>query len=357
MLKTRWELTSLTIALAGMAGAGLSSGTRATASLSAQVSQPAASPEVIIYHAGSLTPAFDLMEIAFAKATGIHVNHRGMGSVEAARRITFGKEPCDIYASADYRTIDAFLKPTYADYNLLFAQGGMVLTYTTASRNAASIADPNGPAFRPPASIPNAVPNWYTYLTQPGVKIGGSDPSADPGGYRALMVMQLAQYFYGSSTLYQDLFRNHMIVGSADTLGVAYDYQFAYEHMARASAAKDPSFRYVRLPPEIDLSSPAKAAYYGQSVVSIAGLASTDPFYEMRGTRAMFGLTVLKNAPNRESAIRFLQFMLSAKPGEGVALQTSSGPDPITTNGPAWVSLDDYGKVPASLIPLVRVRP
>jgi molybdate/tungstate transport system substrate-binding protein len=148
-----------------------------------------------------------------------------------------------------------------------------------------------------------------------------------------------------------------MIVGSADTLGVAYDYQFAYEHMARASAAKDASFRYVRLPPEIDLSSPAKAAYYGQAVVSIAGLASTDPFYEMRGTRAMLGLTVLKDAPNRESAIRFLQFMLSAKPGEGVALQTSSGPDPIATNGPAWVSLDDCGKVPGSLIPLVSVRP
>jgi molybdate/tungstate transport system substrate-binding protein len=357
MSKTLRQLASLTIALTALLSGGFSSGQGSAASLSAQASQPAASPEVIIYHAGSLTAAFDGMEDAFAKATGIRVNHRGMGSVEAARRVTIGKEPCDIYASADYMTIDAFLKPAYADFNLLFAQGGVVLTYTTDSRNAASIADPGGPAFAPPASVPNAVANWHTYLTQPGVKIGGSDPSADPGGYRALMAMQLAQYFYGMPTLYQDLFRNHMITGSADRLGVTYDYQFSYEHSARASAVKDPRFRFVRLPPEIDLSSPAKAAYYGQAVVSIAGLASTDPLYAMRGTRVVFGLTVLKNAPNREAAIRFLQFMLSTKPGEGVALQAASGPDPLAPNGPAWVSLDDYGKLPGSLTPLVRVRP
>jgi ABC-type molybdate transport system substrate-binding protein len=74
MSRTRWRTTSLAIALAGMAGAGLSSGTGAAASLSTQASQPAVSPEVIIYHAGSLTAAFNLMGIAFAKATGIRVN-------------------------------------------------------------------------------------------------------------------------------------------------------------------------------------------------------------------------------------------------------------------------------------------
>jgi molybdate/tungstate transport system substrate-binding protein len=280
-----------------------------------------------------------------------------MGAVEAARRVTVGKEPCDIYAGADYTIIDAFLKPAYADYNVLFAQSGMVLTYTTDSRNAASIADPAGPAFAPPASVPNAMANWYTSLTQPGVRIGGSNPSNDPGGYRALMVMQLAQYFYGLPTLYQDLFRNHMIAGPNDRLGATYDYGFSYEHSARASAARDPKFRYVRLPPAVDLSSPAKAAYYGQAVVSIAGFASTDPWYMMRGTRAIFGLTVLKNAPNKEAAIRFLQFMLSTQPGEGVAIQTASGAEPINPNGPAVTSLDDYLKLPDSLKPLVKIRP
>ena len=184
--------------------------------------QPASAGEIIIYHAGSLNAAFDDLVQAFTRKTGLRATHKGMGSVEAARRATIGKEPCDIYASADYMTIDALLKPVYADYSVLFAQSQMVLTYTTESRNAASIADPAGPAFAPPTSIPRAAANWYTYLVQPGVKIAGSDPSADPGGYRALMVMQLAQSFYGVPSLYQQLLKNHMIFGPSDKLGATY---------------------------------------------------------------------------------------------------------------------------------------
>jgi ABC-type glycerol-3-phosphate transport system substrate-binding protein len=101
----------------------------------------------------------------------------------------------------------------------------------------------------------------------------------------------------------------------------------------------------------------SKAAYYRQAVVTITGLASTDPSYPMQGTRTIWGLTVLKSSPNRERAIRFLQFMFSTKPDEGVALQTLSGPDPISPNGPAVTSLDDHWKLPDPLKPLVRIRP
>jgi molybdate/tungstate transport system substrate-binding protein len=356
MFKTTLQFTIFATVLSTFGIAGINCENSPFVFRSALAADSGASKEVIIYHAGSLTAAFDNMVGPFSGATGTHVTHKGMGSVEAARRVTVGKEPCDIYASADYMAIDAFFKPTYADYNILFGQGGMVLGYTTDSKNAASIADPAGPVFNPPASVPNAVVNWYTYLTQAGVKIGGSDPSADPGGYRALMVMQLAQYYYAIPTLYQDLFRYHMITSPTDKLGTTYDYQLTYEHSAKA-AAKDPKYRYVKLPSEIDLSNPAKAAYYRQAVATIAGLASTDPSYAMQGTRVTWGLTVLKNAPNKEAAIRFLQFMLSTKLGEGVALQTLAGPDPISPNGPAVVSLDEYWKLPDSLKPLVKVRP
>jgi molybdate/tungstate transport system substrate-binding protein len=310
--------------------------------------------EVVIYHAGSLNAAFDDLTRAFTKKTGIPASHKGMGSVEAARRTTIGKEPCDIYASADYMTIDALLKPVYADYSVLFAQSRMVLTYTTDSRNAASIADPSGPAFAPPTSVPNAAANWYTYLAQPGVKIAGSDPSADPGGYRALMVMQLAEPFYRVPTLYEQLHKNHMIYGSNDKLGTNYDYGFAYEHSARASARSDPKFRYVMLPSSIDLSDPARAADYGRAEVTIAGLAPGDPSYVMRGTRAIFGLTILKSSTNKEGAVRFLQFMFSTEPSEGVAVQRASGAEPIN---PPMASSGDYDKLPPALRAAVMVRP
>jgi molybdate/tungstate transport system substrate-binding protein len=349
--------TVLAIALAWLPSASAGLVARSPATPAAPAAQPAVPGEVIVYHAGSLNAMFDNMAAVFGKATGLHVTHRGMGAVEAARRATVGNEPCDIYAGADYVIIDAWLKPAYADYAIAFAQSAMVLTYTTTSRNAASMADPAGPVFAPPASVPNAAANWYSFLTQSGVRIGGSDPSLDPGGYRALMVLQLAQSFYRLPTLYQDLHKNYAVNGPKDQLGSTVDYQFSYEHSAKAAAARDPNFRYVKLPPEIDLSSPAHEARYTQAVVTIAGLTSTDPPYAMRGTRALFGLTLLKNAPNREGAIRFLQFMLSPRPGEGVAIQTTSGPEPISPNGPAVVTRDDYPKVPGALAPLVRIRP
>jgi hypothetical protein len=71
----------------------------------------------------------------------------------------------------------------------------------------------------------------------------------------------------------------------------------------------------------------------------------------------LFGLTLLKNASNRDAAIRFLQFRLSTRPGEGVAIQTASGPEPISPNRPATVSMDDFAKLPGELVPLVKVRP
>jgi molybdate/tungstate transport system substrate-binding protein len=161
--------------------------------------------------------------------------------------------------------------------------------------------------------------------------------------------------FYGPPGLYDDLHKNYAVNGPKDRLGETVDYQFAYEHSARASAARDPNFRYVKLPPEIDLSSPAHATRYRQAVVPIAGFTPTDPTFQMRGTRALFGLTLLKNARNREAAIRFLQFMLSPRPGEGVEIQRASGPEPIAPDGPAVTSKDDYKKLPAALAPLVKI--
>jgi molybdate/tungstate transport system substrate-binding protein len=345
----------LATAVAWLSILGAESTAYSQATLPAPAAQPTASAEVIVYHAGSLNAMFDQQAAAFLKASGIRVTHRGMGAVEAARRATVGKEPCDIYAGADYVIIDAWLKPTYADHTIAFGQSAMVLTYTTTSKNAASIADPAGPPFAPPGSVPNAAPKWYAALTQPGVRIGGSDPSLDPGGYRALMVLQLAQSFYRLPTLYQDLLKNHAVNGPKDRLGETVDYQFAYEHSAKASAARDPNFRYVKLPPEIDLSSPAHATRYNQAVVPITGFTPTDPAFPMRGTRALFGLTLLKNAPNREAAVRFLEFMLSTRPGEGGAIQAASGPDLIAPNGPAAVSREDYARLPAALAPLVKI--
>ena len=106
-------------------------------STSAQQPPPAAS-QLIIYHAGSLTAAFNKIEAAFtAEHPEITIVDKFGGSINLARQVTVGGEPADLYASADYEDIDLLLKPKWANYTIRFAQGAMVLVY--------KIDDPNPP--------------------------------------------------------------------------------------------------------------------------------------------------------------------------------------------------------------------
>jgi tungstate ABC transporter binding protein WtpA len=166
----------------------------------AQTACAPGSPQLIVCHAGSLTAAFSQVEKLFTERTGICVVDAAAGSVDVARRVTAGREPCDIYASADDKDIDVLLKPAgYADYTITFAQGAMVLAYSTASRNASTIVVPNI-AFNPPPQIPPVAEDSYTQLIQSGVVIAGSNPFLDPSGYRADLMFQLAERRYKGRT-------------------------------------------------------------------------------------------------------------------------------------------------------------
>ena len=318
----------------------------------------ASNQQLIIYRAGSLTNAFKPLEEVFTCQTGIHVKDVAMGSVDAGRQITAGGQACDLYAPADYLDIDLFMKPAgYANFNIVFAGGKMVLAYSAsglAAKKLPPIAEPGGPPFHPPDSIPSAAPKWYEILTMPGVAIGGGNPFLDPGAYRAPLIFQLAQEYYKVPNLYNNLLE-HLVIPAPDSgavPGKQFDFQLIYEHSAQAAAAANPDYRYVNLPNEINLSDPAKDSYYGQhAVVVLPGLGTprSARTIAVPGTHVAWGITLLKGAPNRENAIGFLQLLLSPA---GRAMLKDNGPAPIS---PALVARGDFHKLPESLRPLVRI--
>ncbi len=301
---------------------------------------------LIIYHAGSLSAAFTAVEKLFTEQTGTCITDVAAGSLDAARRVSVGREPADIFAAADYLDISLFLQPAgLANYTIAFAEGGMVLAYGTNSRNAGTIADPNAP-FAPPGSIPNAAVDWYSQLTQPSVLIGGSNPFLDPSGYRADMIFQLTALRYSMPALYNTLLEHYTITRPTDVLGTNYDYQLTYEHSALAAFKASPStYRYVKLPAAVNLSKDRRDPHYTQAVTVVPGLGvrGAAPKVAIPGTRVIWGLTILRTAPNYANAVQFLQLLFSA---QGVALQSATGPAPIS---PPVVSADDYGKVPSEL--------
>jgi molybdate/tungstate transport system substrate-binding protein len=319
---------------------------------------PPSNQQLIIYRAGSLTRAFQQLEKVFTCRTGIQVKDFPMGSVDAARQITAGGHASDLYAPADYLDIDLFMKPAgYADFNIVFASGRMVLAYSAkglAAKKLPTIADPASPPFQAPASIPKAVPKWYDILTTPGIAIGGGNWFLDPGAYRAPMIFQLAQEYYKVPNLYNNLLEHLVIILGQDSgavLGKQFDFQLTYEHNARAAAASDPDYRYVDLPGEINLSDPSKDAYYKQhAVVVLPGLGTprSARTIAVPGTHVAWGITLLKDAPNKENAVKFLQLLLSS---EGTSTLREYGPDPLS---PATVNSKEFPNLPAPLQQLTR---
>ena len=316
---------------------------------------PPSSQQLIIYRAGSLTRAFTPIEKAFTCQTGIQVKDVAMGSVDAGRQITAGGQACDLYAPADYLDIDLFMKPAgYANFNIVFARGKMVLAYSAsglATKKLPPIAEAGSSA-----KVPQAVARWYEILTMPGVSIGGGNPFLDPGAYRGPMIFQLAEAYYKIPNLYNNLLEHVVIAGSdpaAPALGKGFDFQLTYEHNARATASANPDYRYLNLPDEINLSDPAKDAYYRQNaVVGLPGLGTprSARTIAVPGVHVAWGITLLKDAPNRENAIKFLQLLLSPA---GKASLIDNGPAPIS---PAHVSPADFRKLPESLRSLVSAE-
>ena len=109
-----------------------------------------------------------------------------------ARMISELNKPADIMASADFKVVDKALIPKRADWNIRFASNQLVLCYTDQSRYAGEVNHSN----------------WYEILGREDVGWGHSDPNLDPCGYRSLMVLQLAEKYYNTPSLYDRLIAN-----------------------------------------------------------------------------------------------------------------------------------------------------
>jgi molybdate/tungstate transport system substrate-binding protein len=311
---------------------------------------PPSNQQLIIYRAGSLTRAFKPLEAAFTCQTGIQVKDQAMGSVDAGRQITAGGQACDLYAPADYLDIDLFMKPAgYANFDIVFAHGRMVLAYSAsglAAKKLPTIAEPS-----PPKTIPKAIAKWYEILTMPGVEIGGGNPFLDPGAYRAPMIFQLAEAYYKVPNLYNNMLKHLVSFGQGAALGKQFDFQFSYEHNARATVVANPDYRYVDLPDEINMSDPARDAYYRQNAIVVLpglGTSRSARTIPVPAAHVAWGIALMNDAPNKENAVKFLQMLLSPA---GTAALNENGPAPIS---PALVSPADFHNLPESLRPLVK---
>ena len=275
-----------------------------------------AEPEgkLIIFHAGSLTLPFARMEKTFeAKYPKVDVLREAGGSTKMAQMISELHKPADIMASADFAVIDKALLPERTDWNIRFATNQLVLCYTNKSRFADEVH----------------VDNWYEILGRKGVIWGHSDPNLDPCGYRSLMVLQLAEAYYNKPGLYERLIGNRPkenirpksveLVSLLETGNMDY----AWEYL---SVAVQHGLKYVKLPDEINLGHYKYDDFCKQASVKVTG-KKPGTWITRTGKSCTYGITIMKDAPNPEAAVAFLEFLMD--PNGGLNILEEMGQPPI----------------------------
>ncbi len=290
------------------------------------------------------------LETAYEAANPtVDANLFGGGSSTMIEKITKGGEYADVLASADSFLIPKMMEPAYTDWYAEFAKNQMVIAYTDKSNYADKITQEN----------------WYEILNMPDVTYVISDPNTDPAGYRAVMTVQLAERVYGLDTIFTSLLGSHgmMTRGFADgiyTIDVTNakgdgklvigkdgpdvisrlkngeaDYAIEYR-----SVVMQNNLPYITLPGGMDLSDQSQNSKY--ATVKVKRKTATGTSTET-GTAIIYGVTVPKNAMNRQAGIAWVKMLLD-KTGQDIL--SADGQTPI-------VPAKGYGNVPAELKGLV----
>jgi len=291
-----------------------------------------------IYCAGSLVYPMEAVSDAFMeKYPEIEVHLEGHGSIQVIRHPTELDDPADLLLVADYSLIPLMMYDkqvpdadvNYTDWYVRFAGNEVVLAYTDNSLRGDLITESN----------------WYEVLADPDVKLGISNPIIDALGYRALIILQLAEEHYGETQIMEDCLgkwfdpeiksvdlgnrtvifvpekenpgdKISMRASSVQLLPLleagGIDYAFLYK-----SNAEQHGFNYLELPEEVNLGNPEYDDYYAQAQVRFQYARFQSIGLDRIGGTVYYGLTIAETAENPDDAELLAAYILG---GEGRAI-------------------------------------
>ncbi|MDQ4079121.1 MAG: extracellular solute-binding protein [Gemmatimonadota bacterium] len=282
---------------------------------------------LVVFNAGSLARPLRAALDTFAARENVHFEQEPAGSLETARKVTeLGRVP-DVIALADYAIFPQLLVPEHTTWYAMFARNRMGLAYSEESRHADSI---------------NAT-NWWRIVLRPGVETGHSDPHLDPAGYRALLVMQLAERYYREPGLAERLRRavppRNIRPKEIDLVAMIetgeLDYVYQYESVAQGAGLS-----FVAFPDAVSLAEVRDSAFYAQAAVRVVGHRPGDSL-TIRGEPIVYALSIPRRAEHARLAEAFVQFLLSEDGRRILRANHLDALDAAVVRGdsiPAWVS-------------------
>ena len=289
--------------------------------------------QVKFMYAGSLIVPFDRLAAAFEKEhPGVDVVTEAQGSIQVLRHVTELGDRVDFVASAD----EQLIPPLMYDRKTRRpgSPGPTGIDVRHQPRGARRLAQ------EPTGRRADVARRGIAGSRSEDVRFGFADPRFDAAGYRALMVLQLAEREYGDPYLLEDMLMGRFTApitverrGGVDVIDVPeiletsagsnvvlrgasiqlvallesgdLDCAFEYESVARQHGLE-----YVRLPATIDLGDEKLRDDYGPVEVKLdfRRFASVRP--EFTGDVIRYAFTIPANAPDPELARQFAAFLL-----------------------------------------------
>ncbi|HTJ93596.1 MAG TPA: extracellular solute-binding protein [Pararobbsia sp.] len=239
---------------------------------------------VNVLYAGSLVHMMEQrVGPAFEKATGSTFQGFAGGSNMLANQIRGKLRRADVFISASPTVNKSLMgaeNGNWVTWYAGFAESPLLIGYNAQSRFAQSLL----------------TQRWDKALTQPGIRIGRTDPKLDPKGAFTIQLLEQAQKLYNDPTLSQRMLgdpENPEQVMPEETLvgrlqAGQLDAGFFY-----TTETTDLRMPAVRLPSDFNI-------------------------------KASYTITVLNNAPNEAGARKFVAFLLS---DEGRQIMRDAGID------------------------------
>jgi molybdate/tungstate transport system substrate-binding protein len=325
----------LVLALTAACSTSTSSTSSSPASSTSSTSSTGgAAGTLTVFGAGTLSTPFTAELQAFKQQNpGVTIHSQFGASGDMIKDVTELGQPADVLGSADYSLIPKLmsdLSKPHASWYVGFVSNQITFAYTSRSKGASQLT----------------ASNWYKVLAEPGVRIGRSNPAADPSGYQILQMLQLAQGYYHDPGLSVAVLKNSPDSSVAETetslLAALQSGQIDYLAIYRSDALEQ-HLKYIALPAQVNLSDSAMAAAYAKVTIHAGSLGA------LTAKPIIYGLTIPSNAPDAALGQKFISFVLSP---QGQAIMSSNG---FVVISPALAS--GQASLPASLKALTAPWP
>lgn len=255
---------------------------------------------------------------------GYTINLTCEGSNKLLTRILNGEKP-DIFISADYKLIDDKLIPSkkYTGWDAEFITNSIVIAYRKDSTGSDKINQDN----------------WFDIVNQDGAVLGLGNPNMDPGGYRAVMMIQLANKYYKNNNIFDNLIANNSDISSKENgsgytiysptdgnpnpekLRIADDsdesmkelqrkdigYAIVYKNLAAQYQANDSNIQYISLPGVLALDD-VNYDYSNINLIQYYGDDSAEK--TMTLSSILYGATTLNWANDDPVKIKAMELIL-----------------------------------------------